>query len=130
MPEQTLLFYEDIMDAIIKMVNGNPKGLSIKQIAMDLWPSRNPDTARAAFSRALNEENNDVNLNPPELVKTMHITSRPEDIIYFLCDEFGFERPARKDKSTFEREVKGQVRDIQERIGAVLQELKRMETGK
>lgn len=126
---QSPLFYEGILDAINKSVNGNPKGLSIKQIAMDLWPSRNPDTARSVLSRTLNEET-DVHLNPQELVHLMKITEAPEHFIFFLCDEFGFERPSKKDKTTFEREIKSQVKTIQEQINTLMRELKQMESYK
>ena len=126
---QTPLFYDGILDSINKIVNGNPKGLSIKQIAMELWPARNPDTARSVLSRTLNEET-DVHLNPQELVHLMKITEAPEHVIFFLCDEFGFERPCRKDKTTFEREIKSQVKTIQEQINNLLREMKQMETHK
>ncbi|HDK41278.1 MAG TPA: hypothetical protein ENH31_02875 [Nitrospirae bacterium] len=124
---QRPLFYEDFYDALEQSLSAS--GKTKKEIAAILYPGRTIETAKSLLSRALTPENTDVNLSVEALLTIMKETSA-DDIIYFLCDEFGFERPARKDKSTFEREVKGQVRDIQERIGAVLQELKRMETGK
>jgi hypothetical protein len=125
--DQAPLFYEDIMDAINKMVNGNPKGLSLKQIAMDLWPARNPDTARSTLSRALNEENTEQNLNPMEIIKTMHITERPEDIIFYICDEFGYERPVKKDKERFEKVIKKQVKGIQDQVMFLSRQISQLE---
>ncbi len=113
------LFYDGIMDAINKMVHGNPKGLKIKQIAMDLWPSANPDTARSAFSRAINENNTEQNLTPEELITTMKITEAPEHIIYCLCDEFGFERPPKRDRRSLERNVTENLKSIQEQMKAI-----------
>lgn len=131
MPEdkQYPLFYEGIMDALNKMVNGNPKGLSLKQIAMTLWPSRNSDTARSVFSRTLNEET-DVHLNPEEVVRTMHIADAPEHIIYFLCDEFGFERPLRKDKESFKRDVKSELKGVMNQLRIITKKIESLENGK
>jgi hypothetical protein len=124
---QICMFYEDVMDAINKMVNANPKGLSIKQIAMELWPSRNPDTARSAFSRGINPENNDVNLNPEELDKAMEITGAPEHIIYYLCDKYSFERPAKKDKARFEKEIKQQLKGVQDQLISISRQVNQLE---
>jgi hypothetical protein len=124
---QQPLFYEDIMDALNKMININPKGLTIKQIAMELWPSRNPDTARSVLSRAMNPEHHDHNLSPEELLQTMKITDAPEHIINFLCDEFGFERPPKKERGHFERTVKEGVKSIQEQLKQLTREIARME---
>lgn len=127
---QVPMFYEDIIDAILKMVNGNPKGLSIKQIAADLWPARNPDTARSALSRALNPENHDVQLNPEELDKTMEITEAPQHVIFYLCDKYGFERPAKKDKKTFQKEIKDKVSDLSSQVQALMKQIKTFENVK
>ncbi|MEW6485778.1 MAG: hypothetical protein AB1423_14390 [Pseudomonadota bacterium] len=124
---QIPMFYEDINDAISKMVNGNPNGLSIKQIAMTLWPSRNPDTARSVLSRAMNTENHDVQISPEELDKIMEITGAPEHILFYLCDKYGFERPPRKNKETFEKEMKKQVKGIQDQLGLLMRQLHQIE---
>jgi hypothetical protein len=124
------LFYDDINDAISKMVNGNPEGLSIKQIAMDLWPSRNPDTARSAFSRAINSEQHDLNLRPEEVVKVMEITNRPEDVIFFLCDRFGFERPSKKERKSIEKSITSGIKSIQDQMRALMKEVQTLERTK
>jgi hypothetical protein len=54
--------YDDITDALSKTVNGNPHGLSLKQIASKLWPARTPDTAHSVLSRSINGEYPDVSL--------------------------------------------------------------------
>jgi hypothetical protein len=120
------LFYDGILDAINKTVNSNPKGLSIKQIAMDLWPSRNPDTARSVLSRALNEET-DVHLNPEEMVRIMKITECPEHIIFYLCDEFGFERPTRKNPENFKKEIKQDLKTLMEQLKALTRKVETLE---
>lgn len=107
------LFYEDIYDALQKMVHGNAHGLSMKEIASLLWPAKKPETARSTLSRAITEEYADVNLDPQELEKTMEITGRPEDIIYYLCDKFGFERPPKKTRDSLKREVMDRFVDLQ-----------------
>lgn len=129
MNNQTPLFYDGILDAINKAVNGNPKGLSLKQIAMELWPARNPDTARSVLSRTLNEET-DVHLNPQELLLLMKIIERPEDIIFFLCDEFGFDRPMKKDKESFKKEVKGDLKNIMENLKHLSRKVEALENNK
>lgn len=124
---QIPMFYEDIDDAIAKAVNTNPKGLNIKQIAMDLWPARNPDTARAAFSRAITPENNDVHLAPEEVVKTMEITEAPEHVIFYLCDRFGFERPKKKDTKTFEKAIKDEMHGLMESFKGIQYQIESLE---
>jgi hypothetical protein len=118
------LFYEDVYDALNRTVTANPKGLSMKQIAADTWPARNPDTARSVLSRAINPESHDHNLAPDEMVRIMRVTEVPEHVIFFLCDEFGFDRPARKDKTTFERAVKSQLKNIQDQVSVLMREMK------
>lgn len=121
------MFYEDVNDAISKMINGNPNGLSIKQIAMTLWPSRNPDTARSVLSRAMNPENHDVQISPEELDKIIEITGAPEHLLFYLCDKYGFDRPARKDKEKFEKEIKKHIKDMQEQMSSIVRQLNQIE---
>jgi hypothetical protein len=112
--EQGNLFYEDIYDALQKMVHGNAYGFSMKEIAARLWPAKKPETARSTLSRAITEEYSDINLDPQEVEKSMEITGRPEDIIYYFCDKFGFERPVRKTRDSLKQEVMSRFGDIQE----------------
>jgi len=110
---QGKLFYEDIYDALQKMVHGNAYDLRMKEIASSLFPSKKPETARNTLSRALAEEYPDVNLNPGEMVKLMELSGRPEDVIYYLCDRFNFERPPRKIRDSLKHEVMERFGDIQ-----------------
>lgn len=123
------IFYEDIYDALTKMVNTNPRGLNMKQIACELWPARHPDTARSALSRALNPENHDVNLDPEEMIKLMEICG-PEHVMFFLCDRFLFDRTTKKNKTTFEREVKTNFKSLLEgvkQLGQKIQDLEKIQ---
>ena len=122
-------FYEDIYDALNKTVNGNPQGLSIKQVACELWPVRNPETARNTLCRALNPENQDSNLDPEEIIKIMELCG-PEHVLYFLCDHFGFVRPSRKDKKDFEREIKEGVDEVKKQLSSLLRKVEHLEKGK
>lgn len=123
------MFYEDIYDALTKMVNSNPRGLSMKQIACELWPTRNPDTARSALSRGLNPENHDVHFSPEEMVKLMEICG-PEHVMFYICDRFLFERTTKKNKAAFEHEVKTnfkQLLDGVKQLGHKIEDLERMQ---
>jgi len=124
---QQHLYYDDIYDAINKMVHGNPEGLSIKQIAMTLWPARADDTARNVLSRALNPNENDVNLKPEELDKAMDICKAPEHIIFYFCDKYGFERPQKKDPASFKREVKTQLKNVQDELRHIARKLENIQ---
>ncbi len=123
------LFYEDIYDALAKTVNCNSQGLSLKQIACELWPARHPDTARSVLSRALNPENHDVHLDPEEVVKLMEICG-PEHVLFFLSDRFLRERPAKKNKAVFEREIKTELRNLVDgvkQLGRKIEDLERIQ---
>lgn len=123
---QEKLFYEGPIEALNRTVKANHKGLSIKQIAGYLWPARNPDTARSVLSRCLNEET-DVHLDFEEIVKVMEVTETPEHIIFCLCDTFGFERPAKKNREDFKREIKTQIEDVSNILRALTDKVARME---
>lgn len=119
MAENVQLIYDGIMDALNRMVRANPTGMSMKAIGIKLYPSKVPDTARNTLSRAISEEYGDVNLNPEELVKTMEICNAPEHIIYFMCDHFGFERPPRKNKGSFEKQIEQQFQSVLTQVGHI-----------
>ena len=113
------LFYENIWDALGRTVNGNSKGYNIKQIGSRLWPAKEVDNARSTLSKAINQDNDTVNLDPEELVKTMEITEAPEHIIFFLCDYFGFDRPTRKNKTAFETQIKEQFQSVVSQVNNI-----------
>jgi hypothetical protein len=99
---QQSLFYDSPYDAIEKAIIVS--GKSKKEIACILYPGRQIETAKSLLSRALCPDNTDVRLSIESLLSLMQET-RPHDIIYFLCDEFGFERPEKKQDSTPEKEL-------------------------
>ncbi len=51
-----------------------------------------------------------------EIVKVMEITDRTWDIIFFLCDHFQHERPARKTKEKAVDEIRQEMEEIKSRI--------------
>lgn len=120
------LFYEDIYDAMSKAANGNPRGLTLKQIACELWPSRNPDTARSVLSRALNPENVDAHLSPEDMVRFMEICGA-EHLMFFYCDRFGYERPAKKDKAAFEQEIKSELKNLVDGVAMLGRKMKELD---
>lgn len=103
---QEVLFYDDIYEAVEHGIAAS--GKQKKEIASHIYPGRNIETAKSLLTRALAPENTDVNLSVHALLAIMAET-RPDDVIYFMCDQFGFERPPKKDKETFERAMKKQV---------------------
>ena len=121
---QQPLFYEDIYEAIEKAIGVS--GKTKKELAMILYPGRQIDTAKSLLSRALSPENTDVHLSI-EMLITLLKETRPEDIIYYLCDEFGFERPHKKDTASFEREIKNKVRGLKEQLNGIARGLEQME---
>lgn len=118
------LFYETIYDALQKAIATS--GRSQKEIAALLWPGRDISTAKSLLSRALSPENTDVNLSPEKLITIMK-EARPEDFIFFLCDEFGFERPARRIKKDVRREIEGQVKNISATLEVLVKKLSLLE---
>jgi hypothetical protein len=117
-------FYEGPYDAIEKSISysGKPK----KEIAAAVYPGRNLDTAKSLLSRALSPENTDVHINLENLLVIMRET-RPEDFIFFLCDEFGFERPLRRKKKEIRREVERQIQKISNDLTALMKRLPLLE---
>lgn len=121
---QQPLFYEDPYDAIDKSIAAS--GKNRKELASVVYPGRKIETAMSLLTRAMSSENTDVNLNI-EMLLTILRETRPDDFIYFLCDKFGFERPPRKDKEKFEKEIKKQVRILQDQVNSLLRQLSQME---
>ena len=123
---QESLLCEGIMDAVSKMVYGNPKGLNLKQFGMSLWPAKNEDSARSEFSRAISEQYSNVNLTLEELEKVMDISGNPEVIVNYLCDRFGFDRPHKKNVATFEQGIEAKVGSLQTQLKDVMREIQNL----
>lgn len=121
---QERLFFEDVYDALEKSIAAS--GKSKKDIAAKVYPGRKIETAMSLLTRAMTPENTDVNLNMEMLLVILHETS-PDNFIHFLCDEFGFERSVRKDKETFEKDMKQQVKHIQDQVGSLMRQLSQRE---
>jgi hypothetical protein len=121
---QQPLFYEDAYDAIEKAIASS--GKTKKDLASIIYPGRKIETAMSLLTRALTPENTDVNLNL-EMILTILRETRPDDFLYFLCDEFGFDRPVKKNKETFEKEIKKQVKGLQEQLVSLVRQLGHME---
>jgi hypothetical protein len=111
------LFYEGPQDALQKSIasSGKPQ----KQIACAVYPGRQPETAKSLLSRGLSPENTDVRINIENLLTIMRET-RPEDFIYYLCDEFGFERPLRKQKADIKKQLASEIQGLNKRLAVLM----------
>jgi hypothetical protein len=105
--------YDSPYEAIEKSIASS--GKTKKELASILYPGSDLNTAKSLFSRALNPENRDVNLSVENILSIMQET-RPEDFLFFLCDLFGFERPARRTKESFKCEIQSHLKAIQEEM--------------
>ena len=125
--KQDFLFYDGPLDAIEKSiaVSGKPK----KAIAESVWPGRQPETAKSLLSRALSPDNTDVNLSVENLLVIMR-EARPDDFIYFICDEFGFERPDKKTPDKIKQDIAEEVKQIRGQLAALLRQLPALEEPK
>lgn len=121
---QEYLFFEDIYDALEKSIAAS--GKSKKDIAAKVYPGRKIETAMSLLSRAMTPENTDVNLNM-EMLRVILYETSPDHFINCLCDEFGFERPVKKDKDTFEKSIKKQVKGLQDQLVSLARQLNQME---
>lgn len=124
---QQPLFYEDAYDAIEKAIAAS--GKTKKELAAVLYPGRQIETAKSLLTRALTPENTDVHLSI-EMLLTILRETRSDDFIYFLCDEFGFERPQRKDKESFKRDVKQDLKALIDQVKNLSRKVDVMENGK
>lgn len=124
MNQKEYLFYEGPYDALEKsiVITGKTK----KAIAGTLYPGCQPETAKSRLSRALSTEHPDVNISVENLLTIMKET-RPEDFIYYLCDEFGFHRPDRKTTDKIRQDIASEVRDINLRLAALLRQIPKLE---
>ncbi len=117
------LMYFDVYEALRMMVDTNPRGLNIKQVGSELWPERDPETARNTLSRALTGKNKDANLKPHEIVRLMGICGNPEHFIFMLCDAFMRERPRERERRSIERVLKQEALEIRGRLEHLLRHL-------
>jgi len=125
MPDyQVPLFYDDAYDALERAIAAS--GKTKKEIAAACYPGRSIETAKSLLSRALSPENNDVHLCICTILTIMRET-RPDDFIHYLCDEFGFERPIRKERKQFEKTVKEGMKAIQDQFRSLAREISQME---
>lgn len=115
--------YEDAYDALNQAIAET--GRSRKEIAARVYPGRKIETAHSLLSRALSPENTDVHLTQ-EMVETIMEASRPDDYIFYLCDKFGFDRPARK-PAALEADIRMSMQDMQRQMAELLKKVKRME---
>jgi hypothetical protein len=118
------LFYDGPYDALEKSIaqSGKPK----KQIASAVYPGRQCDTAKSLLSRAMSPENSDVRISIENLLVIMKET-RAEDFIYFLCDEFGFERPVKRLKKDVKRQIQEELAKISARMAQLTKSLPQLE---
>lgn len=115
--KQDFLFYDGPHDAIDKSiaVSGIPK----KAIAEAIWPGRNSDTAKSLLSRALSPENHDVHINIENLLVIMRETQRP-DFLFYLCDEFGYERPDKKSPEKLKNHIVDGIKSIDQQMKTLI----------
>lgn len=118
------LFYDGPFDALEKSIafSGKPK----KAIAEAIYPGRQPDTAKSLLSRSMSSENTDVRLSVENLLVIMRET-RPEDFLFFLCDEFGFERPNKKTSDTIKKDIQAEFHEINSRLKILIRQLPALE---
>jgi hypothetical protein len=118
--QENYLFYDGPYDALEKAIafSGKPR----KVIAEAVYPGRQTDTAKSLLSRAMSPDNTDVNLNIENLKIIMKET-RADDFIYWMCDEFGFERPTKKTSDRIKQDIANEVHDINQRLKILLRQL-------
>ncbi len=115
--ESNYLFYEGPYDALEKSIAIS--GKTRKVISSAVYPGRQADTAKSLLSRALSPDNSDVRINIENLLTIMRET-RPDDFIYWLCDEFGFERPRRRVKKDIRREMEHKIDQISKSLAILV----------
>jgi hypothetical protein len=116
----TFNFYESAYDALEKSIAIS--GKTRKAIAEAVYPGRQIETAKSLLSRALSPENNDVHVNLENLQVIIRET-RPDDFIFWLCDEFGFDRPEKKTSDKIKREMVADVKNIHDQLNQILKKL-------
>jgi hypothetical protein len=127
MNQKEYLFYDGPQDSLEKsiLLSGKTK----KAVATVVYPDCQPETAKSRLSRALSTEHTDVNVSIGNLLTIMRET-RPDDFIYYLCDEFGFERPAKKTSDRIRQDIASEVIEINRRLGVLIRQLPESEAVK
>ncbi len=115
--------YEDAYQALDQSIAET--GRSKKEIAAAIYPGRRIETALSLFSRAMTPENTDVHLNV-EMIETIMERTRADDFLFYLCDKFGFERPARK-KSAIESDIRMGLQGMQKQMIEMMRKLEKLE---
>lgn len=118
--------YEDIYQALNQSIVET--GTSRKKLALTIYPGTPVATAQSKFTRAMNPENGDVHLSA-EMILTIMEETRSEDVIYFLCDRFGFKRPERK-PAALESQLLEKLGSMQKQMTTMMEELQRVREGK
>lgn len=124
---QQPLFYDDGYDALEKSIAA--AGKTKKEVAAEIYPGRQIETAKSLLSRAMTPENTDVHLNLEMILTIMKLT-RPDDFIFYLCDTFSFDRPAKKDRRNLERQITGEMRNIQDQLKVLVRQVQALERTK
>ena len=118
--------YEDAYDALNQSIAET--GRSRKEIAARVYPGRKIETAHSLFSRALSPENTDVHLTE-EMIETIMDASRPDDYIFYLCDKYGFDRPARK-PAALEADIRLNLQGMQKQMIELVKKIDKLEREK
>lgn len=87
------------------MVGSNTNKYERKTIIAIMQPGKKESWARSWFAKCLSGNYND-HFSPAQLVKLCKITGRPDILINFLCDMFGYERPPKKVEISKDNEIK------------------------
>ena len=118
------LFYDSLEDALEKAIIAS--GKTKKEIASALYPDCQIETAKSRLSRALSPKHTDVNISIGHMTAIMK-ESRPDDIINFLCDEFGFERPTKKTSEKIKKNIQAEISEINSRLKILIRQLPALE---
>lgn len=121
------LFYDSIEDAMEKSIIAS--GKTKKEIASVLYPDCQIETAKSRLSRALSPEHSDVNISTGHMLATMN-AARPDDVIYFLCDQFGFIRPDKKTSDRIKKDIQAEIQEINSRLKILIRQLPALEDEK
>lgn len=116
---QGYLFYENAYDALTKTINQS--NIPQKEIACAIYPGCEMSTAKSRFSRAMSPES-DVKLHLENIITILKMAGA-SDFIFYLCDEFGFERPQRKAKKDVRRELEVQIKEINKNLTVLIKRL-------
>ena len=97
-----------------------------KEMACTLYPGRKPETAMGIFSRAMTADSTDVHLSVVQLRCIIQKTGG-QNIIAYLCDDAGYDQPAKKSKAGIREEIRAEMQNMLLSMTALA---RRMETVK